>query len=593
MTWWQRMSWLGVAGLAVVGLCCSARQKIGESAFETFWRDDQGESITALQQRLSGVALAPPSAVAVGVTGEGLTAISLDSRTHWQSAGPVQGRPVVAGNLVIATTGDQLVALDAASGQRRWSIPTEGTRLRGAGSDGQLTALSLAVGSGSVLLAVDSAGQVLQRIDTEHALGVPAVKGGVAFVPFQNQYVSAVDLRSGDELARLLMRERVTQAVNIDGGLYFGQMGLVRFDEQIGKASVNQATRVGLPGRQLPGSPVWLTNGAQVPPTGASAYDRIRVYARPAIIGDALGIDSGRFVATYFHVVMGFDSTDASLHWVRTLPEEVLGGAAAEGGFAVCDRNGHVWLLAAQTGGKADKLSLGKKLIACVVSAGDLVVPAAPGSGKFAEQLGVALKLDDTRMDAAQQFLLQEVARLREPIATKILVDVASNPRTSESLLGPTRRLLAQRRSGATYMLQALQRHYDFLSDVLRPPPVGPLADALSAMGERRAAPLLARHLNDPANTMDDVKRTARALVKLATSSEYEQLLTFFSLYRATADSDELLDATIDVARAMMDVGGVEGRGVVQRASTDPLTRPEVRKAIIDELGQRRRTRKG
>ena len=41
-------------------------------------------------------------------------------------------------------------------------------------------------------------------------------------------------------------------------------------------------------------------------------------------------------------------------------------------------------------------------------------------------------------------------------------------------------------------MEAALERHYDFLKDVLRSPPVGPIAQALGAMKETRAAPLLA-----------------------------------------------------------------------------------------------------
>ena len=121
-------------------------------------------------------------------------------------------------------------------------------------------------------------------------------------------------------------------------------------------------------------------------------------------------------------------------------------------------------------------------------------------------------------MFAAQSFLLQELAPIAEPEVTKTLIDVASNARTPPALLESARRFLAQRRNGEKFMLEALARHYDFLSDVLRPPPVGPLADALAAMNETRAAPLLARHLNDPANTPDDIERAARALNKLATN---------------------------------------------------------------------------
>jgi outer membrane protein assembly factor BamB len=118
------------------------------------------------------------------------------------------------------------------------------------------------------------------------------------------------------------------------------------------------------------------------------------------------------------------------------------------------------------------------------------------------------------------------------------------------------------------------------LSNVLRPPPVGPLADALAALDAKEAAPHLASHLNDPANTPDDVERAARALAVLATPKELEELRTFFSLYRATADQQELVNAVISVARALLQVGGEDEKRLVERAAEDPLTHPEVRRGL-------------
>jgi hypothetical protein len=115
---------------------------------------------------------------------------------------------------------------------------------------------------------------------------------------------------------------------------------------------------------------------------------------------------------------------------------------------------------------------------------------------------------------------------------------------------------------------------------VLLPPPLGPLADALSAMNESSAAPLLAGHLNDPANDMVDVERAAQALGKLATPAEYEQLRTFFALYRATADEPSLVSAVVAIGGALLRIGGEAGHGVVERAARDPLTQVEVKRGI-------------
>jgi outer membrane protein assembly factor BamB len=129
-------------------------------------------------------------------------------------------------------------------------------------------------------------------------------------------------------------------------------------------------------------------------------------------------------------------------------------------------------------------------------------------------------------------------------------------------------------------MLAALEAPYDFLSATKLPPPVGPLADALAAMGERRSAPLLAKHLNDPATAIEDVVRAAKALSVLATADELPALRTFFALYRATADDPPLIQAVVSVAEALVKIGGSDGRAIVQRAAKDPMTQPDVARAL-------------
>jgi len=70
--------------------------------------------------------------------------------------------------------------------------------------------------------------------------------------------------------------------------------------------------------------------------------------------------------------------------------------------------------------------------------------------------------------------------------------------------------------------------------------------------------------------------------VTLATPNEYKELTTFFSLYRGTADRQELVAATVSVAEAILKVGGSTGSKVIQRAASDPLTLPEVRRELVD-----------
>ena len=571
-------------GLLAVA-CSGATSGGGDQLFAPEWQNDGGKSIAAVYAKVKGAALPPGTAVAVGVAQDGLVGVGLDGRSPWSYRTELDARPAVAGGVVVGTGEGSVFALDAKSGNQLWKLPSKGRALRGAGDDGSVTVVSLGdpSGGGSRLLVVTRDGSVRVDAEPDVEIGVPAVQGGVIFVPWGNQYVSALEVPSKNELGRLLMREKVSHAVGIDGTLYFGERVLLRFDERISQAASGGAHAVSLPERELPGKPQWFDDGTQVTPARAGARARISLLARPSMQGDTLGIDSGRFVATYFRIAMGFDSKDAKLTSVDTFTSDVVGGAAAQGGFVLCDASGTVRFID-ERGGDAGKLSLGKSIDACVVQAASHVVPDGKAPPPLATQIAEAIQVREAEMAVAQRFLLRELGAIEDPVVTKALIDIASNPRTPPFLMNDARTLLAARRTGAEHMLAALEQHYDFLSEVLRPPPVGPIADALAAMNEKRAAPLLAKHLNDPANTADDVERAARALAKLATAGEVEELKTFFALYRATADQKELVNAVLSSAEALLRIGGEDANRIVRRAAEDPLTNPEVKAGLSNLL---------
>lgn len=559
---------------------CAATTNVS-APFNTNWQNDAGRSIAEVERRLRSAPRPPTVPVVVGVTESALIGMPLAGGLRWTQPGRPDTLPAIAGGLVFYSAGGRVTALDALTGARRWSVSSAGYQLRGAGDDGQFSVLSLGHASErkSLLLAVRRDGSVSQRLETATELGRPAAVAGVAFVPWSGQYVSALDLDSGAEIGRLLTRELTSHALNVGGELFFGERGVLHFDEQIRFASTNQAERVALPERNLPGKPQWLLPGGELPRLDLGARQRIRIYAAPSWDGTQAGFASGTFVATYFRALLAFDTRTAELKWTRSASRSVVGGGAAASGFVLCTGDGKALRLAAD-GGDAGSVELGVELRACAVEASTLTLTPREALPALQAQIRRVLTELDPEMAAAQAFLVTELGRSDDPLVTKSLIELTTSPRLPPDARMRARELLARRRNGAEFMLAALDLPYDALRSDALPPPVGPIADALAAMRDKRAAPLLARHLNDPATLSQDVEHAARALTELATDAELSALRTFFALYRGTADEPSLVQAVVAVASAILRIGGVDGRALVERATRDPLTEPDVARAL-------------
>ncbi len=549
------------------------------NVFSTNWTDDGGQSMEAVRLRLGGARPSPAADVAIGVAGNAdkLIGVSLANGAKWPQpfAHPLDARPIVTGSVVVASGGGELFALDALKGTKLWARPTGGLALHGAGDDGGVTVITLSQssGKGSVLLAVTHDGSVVRQIETDKLLGAPAVVSRIAFVPWQNQYVSAIDLSNGDEVGRVVLREKVSRAWTENSALYFGEVGIFRFDHKIRGGSRGTATHASLPVRELPGSPLLMQSGNERLPPIAGATDRIRLFARPTGGDGPLTIENDRFFATYFRIVMGFEAQRGHLSWVHLHPHDVLGGDSASGELVLCDEQGKLMMLSAQTGGAMGEADLGEPLKACIVQIDQFRARGTPRNvDSLAQQIAKSVQSPESQLATGNRFLLSELAALEDENATKTLVELASSRRGSPPLVADARVALANRRSGARYMIEALGKRYDYLKDELRPPPVAPMAQALAAMNEKTAASALASHLLDPADTDEDVKQVAAALVALGGASEIPIIRQFFGMYRATAEGDEMHAAVVSAGQALLKLGGKEGRAVIDHALGDAMT---------------------
>jgi outer membrane protein assembly factor BamB len=562
-------AWLAATAIALTA--CGGGQTRG-AIFDSAPPAEDAKTLAAFARQIAETPVFRGVDVAVGtVDGAMIVGARLTGGATWRYAHPLDGRPTVVGSVVVGIGGGELFALDAKTGRLLWSKSASG-RLRGAGDDGALTVVSLQsmTGHGSTVLAVTHDGAVVRQVEDDVAIGVPAVAFGVALLPWGGRNVSLYDIVRGEETARVVLPMETSRVFARGGAIFMGEADVTRFDEAIGG---HPAVTTRMPPRPLPGSPRWMPSGLEVLARQANHSDSVRLYARPAARGPA-GVEGDHVAATYFAIAMGLDATSGATRWVHGHDADFIGGAAYASGFALCDRAGKVTFLDGATGQVAGGVSLGSAVDACVVQADGLDRTSQAPAESLVDALTRVVTMNDDRLVMAQWLLLQDLAILSDETATGALIELASRDTMPVLLVEEARRALALRRNGVAAMLQALTQRYDFLAGALRGPPVGPLADALANLRESRAAPLLAEHLNDPADSLDDAKRAAAALAVLATGREAHALETFFASYRCIAVDDELVAAVGNAARALV---RLDRRALIADALDDPFTSPPIK----------------
>ncbi len=603
------------AGLSLPVAGCGGGQTRGHP-LDSRWTDHDGSELAACERRWSMPRAPELPSVVVGVVNDHrLLGRTMNGPARWRYDHPLEGRPLIAGSVVVGMGDGELFALDALTGRPHWTRKALG-RLRGADDDGDTTLVSIASLSDqrSIVLAVSRNGNVVRQLYEQAVIGSPAVFDAFAFLPWNGDRVMIFDLLEGTETARVVSQEPVSHAFLVSGDLYFGETTAVRFDEQIVEARRGGGSRVVLPGRQWPGDPKWMLPGSQTLPTGATRNDRIRYYARPH--SSATGPRLDDVALSYQRLVIGLRAPQGTTRWVHTGESTFLGGAAAEDSFALCDSAGEVRWLDATTGRQLHRLTLGERLIACIVQSERS--PGANGSRAaatpLAQQIATALRTHDIRLLPIQLELLEDLASIDGNAVSAQLIALASethpsiahgqarraHPRVALSLRA--RELLAARRSGADAMLAALAPEQPRRAPLAgpshdppglplargvlewgRPPraPVGPLAAALRAMGDQRAAPLLAHYLNTPSLSYADLAEVALALEQLATTEQLRALIGFFARHRCNRSNPQLSRAVEAIGSGLARLGQ---RELSTKNATESCDRTATRKGWRSEV---------
>ncbi len=607
----------GVVALVAAGWTAAAGCGGGQTRgnpLDSRWSDHDGSELSAFQRRWTMPRAPELPGVAVGVVNDQtLVGRALSSGAEpWRFEHILEGRPVIAGSVVVGMGGGELFALDAATGELHWTRKALG-RLRGAGDDGETTILSIACLSEahSIVLAVGRNGDVVRQLHEQAVIGAPAVFDAYAFLPWNGEEVVIFDLLEGTEAARVVASDPVSHTFLVGGELYFGETTAVRFDDQIVAARRGGGSLVALPDRRWPGDPKWRVPGATPLPTMAGRDDRIRLHARPRSPASGPRLDD--LALRYERLVMGLRAPVGALHWVHINANTVIGGAAAEHSFALCDTSGDIQWLDATTGRLLHRVGLGERLVACQLQSERSPEQAPPPARTpgLAEQITKALQVRDVRLLPMQLALLEELAAIEGSLVSAQLIALASQggvaprltqtgrPRVQEVIAVRARELLAARRSGPEAMVAALAAgqpshelrgghpptdsppllhllRRDLLAWPRRPEiPVGPLATALQGMDEGRAAPVLAPYLTLPSLPNGELAAVARALEQLATQQELPWLVEFFARHRCNRVDAQLTRAVEAVERSLVRLGRPD---LIDKITTESCDRGVTRK---------------
>lgn len=554
--------------------------------------DDRPEDVRAVLDRVQAAGPRRDPEIVVGLTPEPMRLWAWDvagGRARWEQPVQAETMPHVAGDYVVVQEAGAIVVRRITDGTvaTRWS--DDELALSGADGEGELAAISLstggAVGARSRLVAIRG-GSVAWRLDLEQAIGAPAVRAGMVFMPWGQQNLSVLEGSTGAEIARVrFTRGVVGHAIAQDTSVFFGQRGIAQLTDHTSSAA--DAPWLEPVERELPGEAQMLRDAYRPPPTPASASHRVRLVWRAvpgsAETGEVALLDDTLYLV-FYRLVFALGASEDRVRWVAQLPSDVVGASAEEGGLLVADDQGRLMALSREDGRVTWNAETGMPATWAHVAHAGLRAGAPQGEAlPLRDQLLAATQNTDARLVPARAYAARLLASLPEPEVTASLIALCEDGNLPAQLRTAACEALATRETGTEHVLAALERHASYLQGTSAPP-VGALARASVRANERRAVPLLVGQLRDPHTTAADVAVLADALRTLGDASAREPLDDFIRLYHAEAADEELGRALRAAISAYVALAGPASQETLRWVIDDPMSMPAARAAAQQAL---------
>lgn len=596
---------ISAASLACLVACSAGHH----GAFGLAYAPSSATDLSAIVARASSGSVDGP-AVAVIVPpapARGFAVFSLPEGVRLGQVGAaITGRPVIAGDLVLAREPGSIIAWGF-DGRERWRVPDRGFSLVGASQDDGRVAITLG-GAGvtrrsGALLVVDAAtgSSIVQRPEA-HAFGAPALVARDLYVPWDGQNLSVFDAQTGDEIARVRSRDDTFGFARREGPtVWIGARALYRFGPDLAEGRSASATRFAFSRQGLPGDPLFMNDPYVTLNAGLDARERVRLAWRPDGVAPGASVLNNTVYSVFHRDVFAVDAQRGAVRWAWVNPADIAGIEVSRGGVTAIDDGGRATFVDAETGRVRWRAELNTPTAQAVIRVPADFAPSGGAGDEPARTLVDALLLaaggTDTRLMPAQLFAVRSLIEIDDAEATHALVAVLTHRQFPQELRSAAGEAITHRTNGADAMLEALASHFDYVRDVAVPP-VGLLARGVSAAHERRAVPALIAHLQDPATPSADLPQVVAALRELGDASAVAPLVDFLRLYHADTGvlppvgggdlvddrhvgEQDPIDAALEQAvLAVGAMGGPAERRVLEEIGAHPRAAMIVRNAV-------------
>ena len=590
--------------LALLATAC------GAGAFSPHYRDNNLQDLkaatTGTQPRALKPANAGGKALVFLVTNKPSSIVAYDmqaQKQRWQVKDEVSSKIVVGRQALFHRSGARtMVARSVSSGQKLWSISMDhGDRLLGHTTDGtDLYYVTehikrAADGTAAYLVAVDGAtGKRRWVRPSAGRLGAPCAMPGRVILPLRSQSVALLETVKGEELARIRSREEMLIWVRHTGAgvLYGGKSGIYKLDEKSISGSSKESTFLAA---SLPSwiPPLYWWDGYNAALASYTAYDRNRLLWN--INPSGKGFESDIIYDHSFRFVFAFDTTIKSsrdrsnLKWVYSFPRhDVVASTHTGKALLLVSDHGTIISLDPTTGLPISKVELKLSLRGASFDAlGFAPSGGAGGKPNLRKNLIEVIWDPDRRFGKVKLFAVQELAKLSGADVSADLVRIVTHKNIDPTVYKMAGQMIVDRhdKKAIPLYLATLASHYNFLKGT-RGKAVDIMARALGDLKAKEAVPRLLSHLMDHETPIPAVVEIVKALITIGDKKAMESFRSFLLTYRADSMFLKSSAALNLVADGLLKLGGEEERQLLQFVKNDIHTIKPLRTYLAKALEQ-------